>query len=368
VSHEPERRKLIVIDEFQYIGKSSPAFPSVFQRIWDLILQRQNVMVVLCGSLISLMESQTLSYGSPLYGRRTGQIKLGPIPFRHYGAFYEGRSEKEWIPYYSVTGGVPRYIEMFGAEDDVYAAIEKHILAERGFLYEEPIFLLRSEVTEIGSYFSLIRAIAAGNQKLNAIASDMGVKQTGLTRYLRTLIDLDILERQTPVTEENPEKSKRGLYRIKDHFIDFWFKFVYPERASIEIGRPERALRNIRKSFASRHVSYVYEEICRERLREPAAEETLPFRPDRAGRWWDNKREIDIVATDAANSGILFAECKYTASPMDTDIFFALREKAKAVPRKPDGGDEYFAFFCTGGYTERMRGLAADRKDIFLFE
>ena len=78
-------KPVIVIDEFQYIGKSNPAFPSVFQRIWEEILKAKQVMVILCGSLISMMESQTLSYNSPLYGRRTAQIRLTQIPFRYYG-------------------------------------------------------------------------------------------------------------------------------------------------------------------------------------------------------------------------------------------------------------------------------------------
>ena len=69
------------VDEFQYIGKSNPAFPSIFQRIWEEILKDKQVMVILCGSLISRMESQTLSYNSPLYGRRTAQIRLTQIPF-----------------------------------------------------------------------------------------------------------------------------------------------------------------------------------------------------------------------------------------------------------------------------------------------
>ena len=96
VQHNTGRKMLIVFDEFQYIGKSNPAFPSIFQKIWEN-LKKYNIMVILCGSLISLMEAQTLAYDSPLYGRRTGQIKLGPIPFQHYSEFYAGKSHKDLI-------------------------------------------------------------------------------------------------------------------------------------------------------------------------------------------------------------------------------------------------------------------------------
>jgi len=284
--YETSQRKLIVIDEFQYIGKSNPSFPSVFQKIWESV-KKQNIMVILCGSLISLMEKQTLAYNSPLYGRRTGQIKLKPIPFKHYHEFYQGKNRRELIEYYSVTGGIPKYIELFNDERDVWTAIEKNVLSAGSYLYEEPVFLLQREVSEIGSYFSLIRAIAAGNHKMGAIASAMGVKQTNLTKYLRTLIDLDILERQVPVTEEKPDMSKRGLYYIKDHFMDFWFKFIYPNRSAIETGHPEQTMSKIRAGFVDRHVSFVYEDVCRQQLWEIAADEaSVPFYHDRALVGW----------------------------------------------------------------------------------
>ncbi|MDR1193884.1 MAG: ATP-binding protein [Peptococcaceae bacterium] len=366
-AYEPERRKLIVIDEFQYIGKSNPAFPSIFQKVWEK-LKTRNIMAILCGSLISLMEAQTLAYSSPLYGRRTGQIKLKPIPFQHYGEFYPAKNGKELIEYYSVTGGVPKYIELFKEEDDIYKAIERHVLSRRSFLYEEPAFLLRSEVSEIGSYFSLLRVIAAGNRKLGAIAAIMGIKQTGLTKYLRTLIDLDILEREVPVTEYNPEKSKRGLYRVKDQFIDFWFKFVYPGRSFLETGRGDLVLREIRENFISRHVAYVYEDICRQRLWRLAAEGQLPFRCDKVGRWWDGQDEIDLVAPDEAGQTIALGECKYTKAPMDANVFEALTRKKKSVAWGGPDRREYFVLFSGGGYTERLRELADGREDICLLE
>ena len=151
-----------------------------------------------------MMESQTLSYSSPLYGRRTGQIRLKQIPFRDYHGFFPDKSRQELIAYYSVTGGVPKYAELFEEADDIYQAIHKNVLSRSSFLYDEPNFLLQREVSEVGSYFSIIREIAAGNRKLGKIASALEIKQTGLTRYLKTLMDLDIIKREVPITEENP--------------------------------------------------------------------------------------------------------------------------------------------------------------------
>src|SRR6056297_4323821 len=86
---KPAIKKVLVIDEFQYLGMTKRGFPSIFQRIWDEQLQNQNVMIIICGSIISMMKSQTLEYTSPLYGRRTGQINLGQIDFSHYHQFFK---------------------------------------------------------------------------------------------------------------------------------------------------------------------------------------------------------------------------------------------------------------------------------------
>lgn len=235
-----ESKPVIVLDEFQYLGKANPAFPSIFQRIWEEILKDKSVMVILCGSLISMMESQTLAYGSPLYGRRTAQIRLKQIPFAYYHEFFPGKSHRELIEMYAVTGGVPKYIELFSESGDIYSAIRKCVLNRSGYLYDEPHFLLQQEVTEVGSYFSIMRAIAAGNSKLSAISAVLEIKATSLTKYLKTLIDLDILEREVPITEENPERSKKGLYKIKDNYLRFWFAFVYPNMSFIESGHSGR--------------------------------------------------------------------------------------------------------------------------------
>ncbi|MCL2425408.1 MAG: ATP-binding protein [Oscillospiraceae bacterium] len=362
--HQTAYRKLIVIDEFQYLGKSNPAFLSIFQKIWES-LKKENVMVVLCGSLISMMEAQTLAYDSPLYGRRTGQIKLKPIVFKYYHEFYDN-NKHDLLEYYSVTGGVPKYIELFYEEVDIWTAIEKNILTTRSFLYEEPYFLLNQEVSEIGSYFSLLRTIAAGNHKLNAIAANIGVKQTSLTRYLRTLIDLDIIEREVPITDEYPEKSKRGLYKIRDNFLEFWFKFVYPMQGAIEAGHIGQVVEKIREGFIMRHVSYVYEDVCQQVFWSLPEKMSLPFKFNKVGRWWGNNTEIDIVALDSMGTDIIFGECKYTNEPMDLDVFYRLIEKKDAVVWKNNTRQEYFVFFSKSGYTQQMKSFAHDRSDVFL--
>ncbi len=357
-------RFILVIDEFQYLGKINTSFPSIFQRIWDISLKDKNIMVILCGSLIHMMESQTLSYNSPLYGRRSGQIKLKQIDFKHYHKFFNNLNYKNLIEFYSVTGGVPKYIEMFCDKIDLFFQIEQNILNKQSFLFEEPIFLLQNEVSEIGSYFSIIKSIAAGNHKLGNISNDLEIKQTSLTKYLKTLIDLDILKREVPITERNPEKSKMGLYKIQDNYLNFWFKFVYPEKAKLEICKTKYVMDKIKQNFIDNHVSYIYEDICISEMW--SLYEKLNF--NTIGRWWNNKEEVDIVAFDSTGDDIIFGECKYRVEKMDVDVFFSLLNKKEQVIWKNETRREKFILFSISGFTDRLRELASNRDDLLLFE
>ena len=362
-----DSKPVIVLDEFQYLGKSNPAFPSVFQRIWEEILKDRQVMVILCGSLISMMQSQTLAYDSPLYGRRTAQIRLMQIPFAYYHQFFPDKSRKELIEMYAVTGGVPKYIELFSQSKDIYSAIEKCVLNRSGYLYDEPHFLLQQEVSEVGSYFSIIKAIAAGNTKLSAIAGVLEVKSTSLTKYLKTLIDLDILEREVPVTEDSPEKSKKGLYKIKDNYLRFWFAFVYPNMSFIESGHGRIVMDRIRKSLVRNHIAFVYEDICRERMWEINAEGVWPFYFSKLGRYWDSKEEIDIAAIDPDGKNLILGECKYWQEAVGVSVLRELEAKAKTVSWEKEKRKTWFVLFSVNGFTEELRAEAAVRTDLRLY-
>ena len=349
-----ESKPVIVLDEFQYLGKANPAFPSIFQRIWEEILKGKSVMVILCGSLISMMESQTLAYDSPLYGRRTAQIRLKQIPFGYYHEFFPNKRRKELIEMYAVTGGVPKYIELFSESKDIDSAIEKCVLNRSGYLYDEPHFLLQQEVSEVGSYFSIIKAIAAGNSKLSAISSILEIKSTSLTKYLKTLIDLDILEREVPITEENPEKSKKGLYKIKDNYLRFWFAFVYPNMSFIESGHSRIVMNKIRNSLVKSHIAFVYEDVCKERMWDLNAEDAWPFNFTKIGRYWDSKDEIDIVALDPEGKNLILGECKYWAEPVGVSVLRDLEAKTDSVAWERDNRKIWYVLFSASGFTDEL--------------
>ena len=346
---------ILVIDEFQYLVTSNSATPSIWQRIVDQFLAHSNVMLILCGSIISLMYRHTLDYSSPLYGRRTAQLKLAPLNFFNFQKFFPNTSKQRLVELYSILGGVPKYIELFEAGDDIFSSIRDNFLDVSNFFYQEPRFLLSEEFSSQTTYFSILQVIAAGEHKLGKIASRVGANTSNLTSFMNKLRELDIIERDVPVFEDNPEKSKKGLYFFKDHFLQFWFSFVFPYMSYLEMENREFVLAKIRTGF-QQHCSFVFEKICMQALNQ-----NQPFPVYKIGRYWDKNIEIDIVGL--GEQEILFGECKWSNNKVGTNILRELEEKVDTIPMHLLKGRQVrYALFSKSGFTDDMLDMAEKRE------
>ncbi|WP_242853595.1 ATP-binding protein [Eubacterium ramulus] len=370
--YEPEKKKVFVIDEFPYLVKTNSAFPSILQNAWDEVLKDKNVMLILSGSLIGMMQKHALSYDSPLYGRRTSQMRLAPLLFTDIYAV-QSLSFTESVEQYAVTGGVPKYLEFFEDGRELTEQIKDAVLSKNGFLYEEPFFLLKSESMTAVNYFSIIKAIADGNHKIGKIAGVLGIESSKLTPYLSTLSDLGFVEKRTPVTEKNPEKSRKGLYFIADNFIRFWFKYVYPYKGELELDNMQIVLEEMKKDFETKFVAFAYEDICKDIFANLCKRGVVDFVPSRIGAYWLNDytgdTEIDVMAVDNQNKRIFAGECKDHRNPVDAPVYYALKEKvldAGEIRKSYPVYDVIYGVFSKSGFTQRMLDAARETSNLVL--
>lgn len=370
--YKPNEKKVLVIDEFPYLVKVNDSFPSILQNAWDEILKDSNVMLILCGSLISMMKKHALSYESPLYGRRTAQMRIAPLPFT---TVYENQklSFEEAAEQYSITGGVPKYMEFFSDVQPLYEQIKENVLSKNGFLYEEPNFLLTDEVQVLTNYFSIIKVIADGNHKLGTIAGILGLETSALTPYLKTLSELGFTEKQVPVTEKNAEKTRKGLYFISDNFLRFWFRYVYPYKGELELDNMQISLDELDKDFKEKFVASAYEDICKEIFARLCSDKAIDFTPSKIGSYWLNDKsgntQIDVMAVDTVNKRLFAGECKYHNQPIDADVYFELVKKVDNSSEIKSAFKDYtviYGVFSKSGFTSRMTDISNSNPNLFL--
>jgi hypothetical protein len=372
VDYHPDERKVLVIDEFPYLVKVNPAFPSILQNAWDEILKDGNVMLILSGSLIGMMQKYALSYDSPLYGRRTSQLRLAPLSFTEV---YETQNLpfEDAVEQYSVTGGVPKYLEFFNSEHSLTEQLRETVFSKSGFLYEEPNFLLKSESMTAVNYFSIIKAIADGNHKLGKIAGVLGQETSALTPYLSTLSELGFIEKQTPITESNPEKSRKGLYFIADNFIRFWFRYVYPYKGELELDNMQIVLDEMKKDFIKKFVAFSYEDICKDIFHHLCKVGKIQFTPSIIGSYWlndyDGDTQIDVMSVDHQNKRVFAGECKYHVKPIDATVYFDLKEKVNNSSEIQKAFPNYnivYGIFGKSGFTPRLLDIAKGNSGVIL--
>ncbi len=172
---------------------------------------------------------------------------------------------------------------------------------------------------------------------------DTEFEKSLLSRYLEILRSLRFIEKEVPVTEKYADKSKLGLYRIHDRFLQFWFRYVFPNRGRIEIGKRKEVLRGIKGDF-DQYLSFVFEDVCREYCLELMRKGKIHFTA--IGRWWHKNEEIDLVALDEENKQIYFGEVKWSKKPIGVDILDDLRRKAALVEWNRDkAGGAFHALF-----------------------
>lgn len=363
---QSKQTKILILDEFQYLVNTNPAFTSIFQKAWDEVLSKKDIMVIICGSYINMMTRHVLSEKSPLYGRRTAQIRLAPLSFWEIKEHYNHKSFAKVVELYAVTGGVPKYMEFFDNDNTLMENIARTVLNKNGFLYDEPAFLLNKEVKEPVNYYSIMKVIAAENHKLSEIASAMQVESNRLTPYLETLQGLYLLEKKVPVTERNPERSRKGLYIMRDIFMRFWFKFVFPYKGELELDNLNFVTEKLSEHFIDNHVAFVYEDICHNIFAELCKAKQIDFVPSRIGSYWDRDDEIDLVAIDESHKRIFAAECKYYKDnkPVDVNVYAKLQEKCET--RDFAGYNIIYGLFSKSGFSNRLKEIASGNDKLIL--
>jgi hypothetical protein len=359
------RSIVFVIDEYPYLAQSYRGVSSLLQTCIDRHKGDSKLFIILCGSSLSFMENQVLGYKSPLYGRRTAQLRVLPFDFTETNEYLaDGRFDREDIALlYGITGGIPLYLSLMDKSLSVEANIKQSFLSSSGYLFEEPGNLVKQECREPAQYNAVIKAIATGASRLSEISGKVGMESGLCSAYINKLLSIGIIKKEYPFREET---GKRTIYSLDDGMFRFWYRFIPDNMALTGRGQPDMAYERIAPQISA-YMGGVFEEICKQFLWRQNMAKQLPFCFDDAGRWWGTDKrkkaesEIDIIA--AGKEGAIFAECKWTNERVGTDTIQTLIERSEMFTYKR----KHYFLFAKAGFTGGALALADAASDITLF-
>ena len=361
-NYELKERLVIIIDEFTCLYKSNPAYDTGLQNAIDKIFKKMNVLIVLCGSEVSVIEEIIDSSSKPLYGRKTADLKLLPFNYMEARKFFPNYTNEQALEVYSIMGGIPLYLSLFDDKRSIRENIIKNCLSTTGYLFNEVETLLRMELKETYFYKNIMLAINSGASNLNKIADKVGENSAKVAKYIGVLINLGFIKKENPCGEK--EKTRNTLYSICDNFFAFYFAFIYGHQNMLN-GLISPALyyeREFTKEKMSAFLGHRFELVCGQYLREKFYKGKMPFFAENLGRWWGNnpvlkrQEEIDLLALDDDNA--LFCECKYTKEKFNESQLKDLQDSSLCVKRK----NNWFTIFSKSGVTAGVQKIIAKNK------
>ncbi|MCI7468747.1 MAG: ATP-binding protein [Lachnospiraceae bacterium] len=352
-----EDRVIVVIDEFPYLAEADRGILSVLQNYIDDRFQSSRMFLILSGSSVSFMEDEVLSEKSPLYGRRTAQMKVEPFGYRESAEFVQSYSPEDKALVYGITGGVAKYLSLFDEEKTADQNIADLFFSKDGYMYEEPSNLLTQEYRNVAMYNSIIDAVSAGRTKVNDISEKAHLENTVVSHALPKLITTGIIKKESAITDE--KNNKKNQYIFKDTSFSFWYRFVPDGTDLIESGDGELYYEDQVKPYLSDFMGSVFEEMCRQYLLYLNADRKLPFLVTKTGKWWgtDPKKkeqtDIDVVGINPRTKEAVLGECKYKNELLDKEVFETLKERDGLL--KGGYKTRLFMLFSKSGFTKWIK-------------
>ncbi len=358
-----EERLVLVIDEYPYVARASKSLASTLQLLIDKNKDTSKLFLILCGSSMSYMEDQVLAYKAPLFGRRTAQFKVLPFEFRDACKYFNELSNEDKALAYGIVGGTPQYLLQLNDKLSMEDNIKNTYLNPTSSIYEEPQNLLKQEVREPAIYNAIIAAIAAGYTKMSEISTKVGEDTSVCATYIKNLVSLGIVKRETPFGEDSARKT---IYSIEDNMFRFWYRFVPENTSIISRGATELAYSRIQPHLSD-YMGSIFEEICKQYLWTLLLTGKCAIDFTDIGRWWGTNPktrqqvEIDIMGIADKNTA-LFAECKWTNEKVDLGVLEDLEEKSMLFhfPNK------HYYLFAKNGFTKGCMDKANEMKNVTL--
>lgn len=354
-------KKVIIIDEFQYMVKTSEGF---MQELIDFVhgnWQNSDVMVILSSSSIGWIENSMITRIGEAAYELSGFLKVKELEFENMMEFFPGFDTEQCIEAYAILGGVPGLWNHFSDKLSIKENICKNILSPECFLYSEGQHIVEEELRETSVYNTILAAIAAGNHKLNDLYLHTEFSRAKISVYLKNLMELELVEKVFSADTEGKANVQKGIYRIRNHFVHFYFTFMYPNMSSLETMTPNEFYGKFISPYLRSYVTDYYKTVCTQRMQQWNKLGKLPITAVRFSEWVGKIGNIDIIAQSEKEETII-GLCNFEKAMMRYDDYEWLLFCAEKAKLKVD----YIYLFSVSRFDEKLSLEAKIKQNLRL--
>ncbi len=354
---------VMIIDEAQNIIKKDDTFMGILATFLARVPADRLTQVYLCSSSVSWVEGSSDEAFSKTQNYYGDSFKVEELDFVELVRLFPKRSMKECIAMYGITGGVPDYLPYWSPSLSIRENVIRQILSPRGGLYNEAENILRSELRETAVYETILANIAAGHTKLNNLFMETGFSRAKISVYIKNLAAFDIVEKVNSFETGGWENAQKGVYRIKDTFLDFWFTFVYPYQSDLHNLTPEEFYDKHIEGELDDYLERAFVKVASEYLRLLEKANELPITIHKGGTWIGKEGCIDIILQNEIRENLV-AICNWKHDFMEFSQYEALEESLKDAKIKA----KYKYLFSAGDFDVRLKTMANADDSLILID
>ena len=319
---------VVVIDEVQYIMKRDPDFVKSLVKLKTKKLYPGPVMIILASSSIVWTEQDMEESFGENYKRIDLIQKIENLNFLEVVRAFPTLSVSECVKIYGCIGGVPGFMKAWNPEESFKENICRLVLTEGGYLFDMAQQIISTELRELSVYNTILSAIAEGKNKLNDLFLSTGFSRAKISVYIKNLSHFDIVEKVVSFETGGWDNAKKGIYRIKDTFVNFWFKFVFPHMSDLyRLNAEEFYEKHIEQDLDS-YMNRYFCDVCMEYLQLLNQIGRVPFAIHKMGTWIGKTGTIDIIAQSSDRRNIV-GLCNWEKPYLTMEMCEKLQESMK---------------------------------------
>lgn len=344
-----QKKAVIVLDEFHFFVKTGRSFLEAFIQMMNE--EEKRYMFVLVSSSVNWVENsmaEDLSFGARFL---SGIIKLKEFTFAMMVNRFPNLPVEQTIYANAVLGGVPQYLEYWNAKEPAEENIKRILFSKNAPLLYEAEYFLKAELRELGAYNAILAALASGRYKLNDIYARTGFSRAKISVYIKNLMELDIVEKIFSYDAAEHANVQKGLYHIKDNYLCFWYRYVFPNLSAI-LSEQDIYERAVLPTFSD-YLRECFGGVCSEYLKQMRQQRRLRHNYTTWGTWHGKAGLIDIVAGDEEGN-ILVGFCCFDSHMVSQNDYEAYLELVKFAALRPQ---EYY-IFSKAGFTGELQSFA----------
>lgn len=355
-------KQIVIVDEFQYIVKTGSSFMEELVSFVRSESEQKEVLVVLCSSSVGWVENTMLQkLGRNAYAL-SGLMKLKELRFADMVEVFPDYTMEQCMECYSILGGVPGLWMHFSGDLSVKDNIIRHLLAPNGSLNGEAVALLSEELREPAVYNTILAAVAEGKRKLNELYIHTEFSRAKISVYLKNLMEPEIVEKVFSFDTEGRDQTQKGVYRIKNHLLYFYFRFVYPNLSALQTIKAEDFYDIYISDSLSAYTAEFFKDICMEILEDGKRKGSLDVNYVKSGEWVGKNGSLDIVAQDAEGK-MLVAKCYYETPVLGMEDYEEVLANIKLAKIKTD----HVYLFATGRFDRDLMMETEKNHKLHLF-